>query len=649
MDFPIAPKSEQKTFTGGYRGSEKELINSLVEQLTQYNEAYRAGDAIISDAEYDILFQQLDELDPNNEFLSNVGVRISDKERERKLPIIMASMNKIKTMEALQDWCRLKGIPTDTIVVLTPKFDGLSLCVDEEKHQATTRGDGEVGQASDEHYKLITNHLFEEHGGQESIGRMFDFTYGEVIMNRNTFKTKYSIPNPYHATGFANPRNLVAGLINNKLATEPLKDTEYIKYGAVPSKNTIIDVGKKSDILHFLNLGQKIKVKYQLYKISELTEDIFINLFKEWSNDYEIDGIIMEIDDLSLQAKLGRERSTNNPVWARAFKSSQFEQSAITKVLGISWNISKQGYLKPILHIDSVKLDGVTVSNVTGNNARFVKDMGIGVGAVIRVVRSGMVIPLVKEVIEPVEFEMPNIQNIGWNENGVELVTLSVTKEQEFKQLVSFFEILEVENAGEGVFKQLWDAGYQTIKAILELKPSNMERLEGFGKRKAEIVYNAIQSRIKDITLSKLQHATGIFKMLGSKKLALLEHFKTKPTIDVVRAIEGFAEKSAQSYLDGYDKFFDFVKDLPLTITEKKEVAKTSNEFDGKTFCFTGVRCKELEPIIESKGGKIASGVSKNLTYLIAKDPNSGSSKLTKAQDLGVILLSVEELEGMLK
>jgi len=613
------------------------IVENLVKQLTQYNEAYRSGEALISDTEYDLLVEQLEELDPNNSFFDNVGIKVADKERERKLPITMASMNKIKSMEEVADWCRLKGIPIDSYVVLTPKYDGLSLCVDETKNNATTRGDGKLGQASDEHYKLIKNHLSNINMPTD----IFEFTYGEVMMSRETFKTKYSM-------NFANPRNLVAGLINNKQATESLKDTEYIKYGGVCADGNRNLFAYKNEMLTMLNNLQKIQVPFKVVKISELNEEFLVNTFKEWSIDYEIDGVIVEINDLKLQEKLGRERS-GNPVWARAFKSPQFEQSAITTVIGISWNISKQGYLKPILHIDPVRLDGVTVSNVTGNNARFVKDMGLGIGAKIRVVRSGMVIPLVKEVIEPVEFVMPDIDNIGWNENEVELITLTETKEQKFKQLVSFFEILEVENAGEGVFAQLWDAGYQTVKQVLELKPANMEKLEGFGKRKAEIVYNAIQSRVNNVELSKLQHATGIFKMLGSKKLALLEGFKTKPTLGEVMAIEGFAEKSAESYLTGYDLFNDFIKDLPITISEKKVVQKASNELEGKSFCFTGVRCKDLEPIIESKGGKIASGVSKSLTYLVAKDPTSGSSKLVKAEELGVILLSVQDLENLLK
>lgn len=613
------------------------IVDNLVKELKQYNEAYRAGEPMISDTEYDLLIEQLEELDPNNPFLDSVGVQIADKERERKLPIIMASMNKVKSIEELHDWARLKGIPLNTNIILTPKYDGLSLCVDETKDKATTRGDGKVGQASDEHYKLIKNHL----KGDMVFSPFFHFTYGEVMMSKSDFNEKY-------AANFANPRNLVAGLINNKQATESLKDTAFIKYGGIVKPEFSDKFLLKHQILDALNMCQEIQVPWIGTTIGDLTEEFLVKTFKEWSVEYELDGIILEIDDLKLQEKLGRERS-GNPCWARAFKSPQFEQSAITTVIGITWNISKQGYLKPTLHIEPVRLDGVTVSNVTGNNARFVKDMGLGVGAVIRVVRSGMVIPLVKEVIEPVEFQMPDVQNIGWNENEVELITLTETKEQQFKQLVSFFEILEVENAGEGVFKQLWDAGFQSVKDILNLKPKDMENLEGFGKRKSEIVYNAIQFKIKDVELSKLQHATGIFKMLGSKKLALLEGFKTKPTLEQVMAIEGFAEKSAQAYLDGYDKFNDFIKDLPITISEKKESEKLSNELEGRVFVFTGVRDKNAEIVIESKGGKIGSGVSSKTTDLVMKAKGSGSSKENKAIELGINILTLDELLDLLK
>jgi len=613
--------------------------------LKEANIAYRNGKPIVSDKVYDAEYDKLFALYPDNDFFTQVGFKVADKDRERKLEIPMASMNKVKGMDELADWFRLKGIKDNEILVLTPKFDGLSLAVNEKANRATTRGDGTFGQNSDIHYNLIKNHLDKNiiiPFGVGSLDNFFTHTYGEVMMSKNTFYTKY-------AADFANPRNLVAGLINNKLATTPLSDCEYIKYGGIVSDEFKAKVKFKHNILDGLNAGQQTKVKYKLVTLAELSEPFFVALFKEWSEFYEIDGIILEVDSLAVQDSLGRERSSDNPCWARAYKSPAFEQSAETEVIGMSWNISKQGYLKPILHVNPVKLDGVTVSNVTGNNARFVKDNGIGIGAIVKIVRSGMVIPKVVGIIKSVPFVMPNVQNIGWNDNGVELITLSETKEQLFKQLVSFFEILEVENAGEGVFKQLWDAGYTTIKQVLELKPRDMEGLDGFGKRKSEIVYGAIQSRAKDVELSKLMHGSGIFNGLGSKKLVLLEHFKTKPTVQDILEIEGFADRSAQIFIDGYDTFYnDFLPNLPVTVKATDVLVATSNELAGKNFVFTGVRSDAAELKIQEMGGKISSSVSKTTSYLIMKSVGSGSAKETKAESLGVKIVTLDQLNTIL-
>ena len=613
------------------------MINDLKDRIVKANEAYRLGNPIISDKDYDQLVEELELLSPNDDLLTKVGHVVADETRKAKLPIEMASMNKIKSMDDINDWCRLKGISKNEVVIITPKFDGLSLCVNEFSDDAFTRGDGQFGQKSNEHYKLIGNHLHSD--THRDILRSFSFTYGEVMMSKKTFTEKYS-------NDFANPRNLVAGLLNSKEATESLKDCSFIKYGAVVNKDYY---STKQDLIEGLNVCQEIKVQYHVCKISELTEELLISLFKEYSIDYEIDGLIIEINNLSLQYTLGRETSSNNPCYARAFKHPSFEQSAETEIIGISWNISKQGYLKPTLHISPVKLDGVTVSNVTGNNARFVKDMGIGVGAKVIVKRSGMVIPIIADVIQTVEFQMPNVENIDWNENGVELVTLTETDDQKLKKNISFFEILEADNVSEGVITQLWDAGYKTISDILNLTTSDLEKIDRFGKRKAKIVFDSIQKSVTNVSLSKLQHATGIFKGLGSKKLLLLEDFVTKPTVEQVMSIEGFAEISAKSYVDSYDEFFNFVKDLPITITEKVEVVKTGNDLDGKQFVFTGVRRKDLEEVIVSRGGVIGGSVSKNTTHLVMKAKGSGSSKETKAISLGVAILTVEELENLLQ
>lgn len=609
------------------------MIEKLREIIISANEAYRSGKPIISDSKYDQLIDELTLLSPDDELLTKIGAIITDESRKVKLEIDMASMNKLKSIEDVDDWTRLKGIEKSELVIITPKYDGLSLCVNEVNNNAITRGDGKYGQKSNDHYKFIKNHL-------NLLKSPFTHTYGEVMMPKKVFLDKYS-------NDFANPRNLVAGLINNKEATNPLKDCHYIKYGAICK----IQFNTKKEIIDELNSGQEIKVDYHICKVSELTEDLLINLFHKWSVDYEIDGVIIEINDLKLQEELGRENSSNNPCYARAFKHASFEQSAETEVIGVSWNISKQGYLKPILHVNPIKLDGVTVSNVTGNNARFVKDMGLGIGSIVKVVRSGMVIPKIVDVIKSVDFVLPEIDgvDIDWNENGIELITLIETEDQRLKQIISFFEILEADNVGEGVIKQLWDAGYQTIEEILNLKSLDLEKIDRFGKRKASIVYNSIQKSVSNVQLSKLQHATGLFgNGLGSKKLALLEHFTEKPTLDQVMSIDGFAEKSAQSYIDSYDIFNDFIENLPITISKKVKVAKSSSDLDGRSFVFTGIRRSDLEIIIEDKGGKIGSSVSKNTTYLVMKSIGSGSSKEKKAIDLGVNVITVDELEKLL-
>ena len=624
------------------------MIQELRKKIQEANEAYRTGNAIISDGEYDILLDELAILSPDDEILSKVGHEVSDETRKTKLPIPMASMNKIKTIDEIKDWHRLKLIPSAVEVICTPKYDGLSLCVDEVICDAITRGDGTYGQKSTNHYRFIGNHLYDQREPefQQNTNAFgcgpFAYTYGEVIMPKSVFLEKY-------ATEFANPRNLVAGLINSKTISDSLKDCQYIKYGAVPNQKNQFTT--KAELLDVLNDGQKIKVPYFVTSITDITEEKLIELFHNWSIDFEIDGIIIEVNNLAAQNSLGREQSSGNPIYARAFKHDSFEQKAESTVTGISWNISKQGLLKPIVHIGPIRLDGVTVSNVTGNNARFVKDMGIGVGAKVIVKRSGMVIPKIIDVVKKVDFTEPIIDGveIGWNDAGIELITLTETDDQQLKKIVAFFEILEADNVGEGVIKQLWDAGLTTVKSILTANVSDFEKIEGFGKRKAKIVFDSIKKSTTNIQLSKLQHASGVFTGLGSKKLALLEHFSEKPTIDQVMEIEGFAEISAKTYVDNFDNFVEFIQGLAVTIEEKKEVVLEGTDLESNTFVFTGVRRKDLEEVIERRGGKIGSSVSKNTTHLVMKSKGSGSSKESKALSLGVEILTVEELEDLLK
>ena len=611
------------------------MIEQLKEKIRVANEAYRVGEPIMSDKEFDILVEELAEMSPDDELLSVVGLEVLDEGRKAKLPIPMASMNKIKSLKEIKDWQRLKLIPNAVEIICTPKYDGLSLCKDELNNgDAITRGDGVFGQRSNEHYELIGNHLNEID--------TFSHSYGEVIMPKQVFLDKY-------AEDFANPRNLVAGLINSKTISDALKDCNFIKYGAVPTQRNKFTT--KQEILDELNENQKVKVPYHVCGILDLTEELLISLFKEWSQEYEIDGIILEVNNLATQTSLGRETSTGNPVFARAFKHPSFEQSAETEVLDIEWGVSKNGLLKPVAIVKPINLDGVVVGRCTLNNARFVKDMGIGIGAKVVIRRSGMVIPLIVDVLETVDFTEPIIEGveIGWNDAGIELVTLSETDEQKIKKNIAFFEILEADQLGPGIIEQLWGAGFKTIEQILNLTINDLESIDRFGKKKAKIVFDSIKKSVKDVQLSKLQHASNIFPGLGSKKLALLEHFVVKPTIQEVMQIEGFAEISAKAYVDNYDNFRTFVAQLPVTFVEKVEVEQIGNDFEGMVVVFTGIRMKDEEKLLEARGARISSSVSKNTTHLVCKDPHSGSSKLVKAKSLGVKVIGVDELLDLLK
>ena len=608
-------------------------IQTLESKINEANAAYRTGNAIITDVEYDQLIEDLTELDPSNLLLTKIGLEVIDEKRKVKLPIIMASVNKCKSLDEIKTWLRLKKIDSNIELIITPKFDGLSFCVNEETGQAYTRGDGVFGQRSDEHYKLIGNHLYPDDTP------LIKYSYGEVMMNKKVFIDKYS-------SLYANPRNLIAGLINSKDIKDGLKDCLYIKYGT----NDDVNFALKSEILEYLNKNQDIPVQFHLCTAENLNEEHLISLFKDWTKDFELDGLIIEINSLGLQYQLGRETSSNNPQYVRAFKHSAFDEGAETEVLDITWEISKQGLLKPVAKVRPVQVGGVTISNVTLNKAKFVRDNNIGQNSILKIIRSGGVIPKVLNVLKATGFQLPVIEGveIGWNENGVELITLSETDNQRLKQIISFFEILEVDNVGEGVVKQLWSAGYRTVRDILNLTEDEFSTLEGFADRKASIVYNAIHSSLQSVELSKLKHASGCFVGLGSRKLVLLDHFNEKPTLDQLLLIEGFSDISANAYIAGYDVFYEFIDGLPLTIKQQETKSVVDGTLSGKVFVFSGFRDSAAEDRIIELGGKIGSGISKNVHYLVVKDLNSSSSKTIKAKELGIEILDGGTLQTLL-
>lgn len=664
----------------------KSDLEQNIKDHEEANLAYRIGMPIMSDAQYDDLEDEikelqnkLSEINPGDDSLdydtSSVGIVVSDDDdRKGKLPIPMASMEKVKTYEEILSWVNGLNLPKVSLFVLSPKYDGAALCVDEEFDKAWTRGDGKEGQRSHEHFKMV---------GEAFSKPVGIYTFGELIIPRKAFEDNYS----YDAferrveegddvdyifgnnAGFANGRNLISGKLNDKTPHEDiLPKANYMRFGMqYKGESTPIT---KQDQLTRLNKMNAVDVPFRVVTAEEMTEELLTDLFYEWSEGYELDGVIIDVDDPLEVQRIGRNR-VGNPEYARAYKNPDFAEKKTTKVVNVEWKLSKQGLLKPRVEIVPVVLNGATVTYVTGNNARFIVNMGIAVGEEVEVVRSGMVIPkivsvggvkvpeandktAIKEAAEQrshVDVNLPTHcyscgEDYGWTEGKVDLICENADcPEQQIERVIAFFDVLAVDNMGEGNVKAFFEAGYDTVAKILDMSIEDMSEVDRFGKKKASLIHRSIKAGVNDVYLEKLQHSTGYFKGLGSKKLALVEGMENS-SIDEIAQVQGFAKKSAKAYLDGYPKYLEFVKDLPVTIAEKAQ--PTSDKFKDENVVFSGIRNKDWEIYVVDGGGAVKSGVSKNTTLLVMKETGTGSSKEVKAQGLGVKIINGEEFEALL-
>lgn len=639
-------------------------IKELEVLLDGWNHEYRfEGHSTVPDSIYDEHLEELAELDPENSRVTKVGETPIDNERKENLPIIMASMNKVKSYEELKDWAKKKNIPADAAFCISPKYDGLSILNDVRSDSTGwTRGDGAIGQNSTPHLKDVLKKYSKnkiENFLLSTTHLKFMYTTGEAIISNELFQKN-------HASDFDNVRNRVAGLFNKYKPEnrEALNDVSYMRYGL----HVGVEVNKSTQ-LEFLNeYFNSPKVPFVVIKMENMSTEYLKELFLEWSKEFSIDGLIIEVNDAELRSRIAPERSTKenplvmNPGYARAYKAS-FEEQKESVVVNIQYEVSKMGNVIPVAEVEPTVLDGAEVTHVTCNNAKMVKGLGIGKGAIVRLKRSGMVIPFIVSVVKKSndEFMIPtncpscNTELI-WNDTDTHLMCTNPNcPDRNIKQITSFFDILGVKGVRESTFRQLYNAGYNTIGKIISMSISDFREIDRMGDSKSSNTYDAIQSKLKNITLCKLQHASGFFTdqkagySLGSKKLALLEHFTEKPTIDDVKQIDGFSDSSAELYVENYEKFFKWYEILPIKVGKEEAIEVVGNSCVGKTFIFTGVRREDLEIEIKKQGGIVTDNMSKKCTHLIMKSIGSGTSKETKAKEYGMTIWTVVELVKFLK
>lgn len=615
-------------------------ISKLVKLLTLFSDRYyNTGEALVSDQIYDQLVEYLKANDPENIFLKNVGAPIKGSKEIVKLPFQMGSLNKIKPDTGeLEKWI----VKYKDSYILSDKLDGASAQFYKDqmgKIFLFSRGNGDEGQD--------ISHLIDfviPKKAQDVIPNGVSIR-GEMIISRLDFK-KIS-------DKMKNARNAISGLVNSKTVDKDVANiAQFVSYSILNPRYT-----QEEQMKLLTNWGFKV-VTYQ--KMSKINEDILGNLLIERrkKSEFEIDGIVC-VNNSQIFQHMG-----GFPDYAFAYKMILDDQVAIAKVVDVIWEPSMDGFLKPTIKIEPVELVGTTITYATAHNAKFVVDNKIGIGAKIKIIRSGDVIPYILEVVEPGEVQMPKYP-YKWNKTNVDLVLKDLTGEAgqivTKKIIAHFFRTIGVKHLGEGIIDKLVNNGYDSIFKILTANKDELSEIKGLGSKIVSNIFDEIDKAFESMELATFMSASHKFgRGLGEKKLAeivetypniLTQTWKSEEMKEKIFKIHGFSDISADLFTEKFSDFLKFYKEISkiknISRFEKKEEPKKEIKdqlLSGQTIVFTGFRDKDMETFITKNGGKISTSVSKNTTILVHADGgDTSSSKFVKAKELGVQLMSKSE------
>ena len=607
---------------------------SVLEQLNekQLNDIIRASNSkyyndspVMTDNQYDIVKEFIEKKYPNNAVIGEIG---ADVERNKvKLPYEMASMDKIKPDTGiLTTWAlKFKGL-----YVLSCKLDGVSglYTTEGDKPKLYTRGNGKVGQD--------VSHLIPFLRLPKTKGVVIR---GEFIIMKDVFLKKYQ-------STFANPRNMVAGIINHKHISDTIVDLRFVAY------EVIVPQKKPSEQMEFLGTIDVERVLYQV--TNTLSNEMLSAILIDWrkSNIYEIDGVIVTNDAIY-------PRKSGNPDHAFAFKMVLSDQIAEAKVVDVIWTPSKDGYLKPRVKIEPIHLGGVTIEFATGFNGAFIKDNKIGIGAIIELIRSGDVIPYIKEVTVPAEeAKMPSVP-FKWNDTHVDVMLENIEDDPTVKEknITMFFRGIGVEGLSSGNISRLIKAGFSTVPEIIHMSEQDFLTVDGFKGKLSNKIYTGIKEKLKEATIIELMAASNIFgRGFSEKKMEivitelpdiLISDESDDEKISAVASVKGMANKSAEALVYKIADFKEFLSECNLEdklyeTAVKKNVDKSHPLFD-KSIVLTGTRDNAVIDFLKNVGAKQSSSVSKNTFLVIAKNKDEDTGKAEEARKINVPIMSVEE------
>ena len=629
---------------------------ALITKLNRHAHLYYVLDKPeISDFEYDQLYRQVVEFEqkhPDKIDPSSPTQRIGDKALSKfeafthrfQLPSLGNVFN-VEELTAFYDRVDSKSF------TIEPKIDGLAVALHYKEgrfHVGATRGDGKTGENVTSNLKTIRSLPL-------VLSKAVDVEVrGEVFIRKSVFE---SMKDQY-----ANPRNTAAGAVRQldpKLAAEKHLDI-FIYQGLYPNLATHFDM-----IAFLKELG--LPVIPEIHRASTLDEIIHackIIEKKKASYDWMIDGAVIKVNDFARQEELGF--TAKAPRWAVALK---FEtEKAITKLLDIVVQVGRTGVITPVAVLEPVQVAGVTVQRATLHNLEEIQRKGIKIGDRVMIQRAGEVIPEVIKAFETFpssrEFKMPKhcptchaaiIKEEGEVAHRCPNPHCPDQQKGRFIQFASR-DAMDIEGLGEKLVDQLVDQKLvQSYADIYKLTKDQLMALERMGDKSAEKLVQAIHAS-KTKSLARFIYALGIPHVGKQSAEALAQIFTLNDLLS------GVSEEALSEVPDiGPVVSASIVKTLELLKPDIRQLIAlglapateqiTTGRLTGKTFLFTGTlehhSRPQAEELVKKEGGKIASSVSKNLSYLVVGD--SPGSKLDKAKKLKIAILNETEFENLLK
>ncbi len=634
-------------------------IVEVIGALQKADDLYHNGEeSPITDAQYDGLRRYAQRLDPTNKYFTGIGSSV--RGGKIPLPFTMGSLDQLYEGDVAK-WVNQNDL-RDELIVITDKLDGIScmLIYDEDGLRiAYSRGDGEMGAD-------ITRHLRHMPIPEQFMHIMDHPTYAiraEIILSVEKFKRLQTTVKSRSGKPYKNPRNMVAGLMNSKkIDPELLTQLSVIAYEIVSPHH----FSKKEQLSRLWKAGFSVAPHVAVKGRQAAKEEWLTEHLNTQRNDstYEIDGVVIDVNSAIKRQAMNPTRDTLNPTFARKYKVADASNVAIAEVVEVQWNVSKHGYMKPRVRVKPVELVGVTVQHATGFNAKFIKENGIGPGAKIKITRSGDVIPFIMEVVESTTPQLPDGE-WKWNETGVDVVLTNheANADVQFEKILAFFNSIEAPYMREGSTRKFYDAGYNSIEAIIKMNEHEMAGIVGTNGHK---IYKGLKEQLTNIPLWKLMGSTPFFgRGVGRRKFKKLYKAlgvgglwelastcsRVEWIVDQIVPVDGFEKKTAMKIADGMQNFWEFYNDVDDYVTildEEEETMGSSGAMNDQKVVFTGFRDKDLAEAVENAGGTMQSSVSGKTTILVTKNPDSTSGKVKKAREKGIRIVGIDEFKGMI-